>query len=489
MDAVGQLRQENAALRSRCKELQQMLSECRQEGQQVNPVNILLFDELLRQSRQLREARDRITDLEMSKTPSKNARAALLAKDAELSERDETIVTLAKFIADTLCKDSEAPGDESACAEGAEGAVDSTAILREVVKTLEGLLRERVGQCNKQSARVHALVSQMEDAGMTPRSDAKMNADIEAQCDTSDLAVVIDCKEAELRILHYRLEQQTVQLEKATQRIRDLELFVNSLRKLLLEQHISPPQSSSGEDDWDTEHVTGLLHLIKSLRKQNSVLHTMLCEKGAKLRHYAVLLADKELLAETTQAMSGIGDVGEQLRLAFAERDEEIFLKDQALMNLSTEILVLEESLDKLYSQLLEHGIEPARPMTCFSKGAMESRAETQREVIERQRSRAKLEETQTQLTLEIKDIENVLNATAGLPSDSNTIDLCARREKLLCERQIVDAQCAAYDEEVGLLRQVLAQSTRMVIDLQSRRDIDASVSVMDKIKRKFFNT
>ena len=37
------------------------------------------------------------------------------------------------------------------------------------------------------------------------------------------------------------------------------------------------------------------------------------------------------------------------------------------------------------------------------------------------------------------------------------------------------------------LLRQVLAQSTKMVLEMQAQRDVDLGMSVVDRLRSKFF--
>jgi hypothetical protein len=241
------------------------------------------------------------------------------------------------------------------------------------------------------------------------------------------------------------------------------------------------------------DQLEGLLAVMKALRKQNGILHSQLCDRGALLRHFAWLLVHHGILPANYDLNSIAGDQSAELRLAFAERDEELFLKDQTLLQRSAEVVLLEQTVRDLAAQLEGAGIKPDRPVTNISADVMRAQRDTQRDVLNREQSRARLHERHAVLLQETQEVDAMVmaytvrlceleedasaqkgagsaDATAQLEElRGEVMDLRVRKDQLANALAIVDAQCSAHENEVRLLRQVLAQSTRAVQNMHER--------------------
>jgi uncharacterized protein YdcH (DUF465 family) len=267
----------------------------------------------------------------------------------------------------------------------------------------------------------------------------------------------------------------------------------------------SQPESSA------REQLESLLSVMKMLRKQNGILHSVICDRGSLLRHFAWLLVHHGILPANYDVTSIAGDQSAELRIAFAERDEELFMKDQALLQRCTEVVLLERSCRDLAAQLQQHSIEPLRPVPHISDAVMRAQRQTQRDVLNREQSRARMHERHAVLLQETKEVDTMLmafqtrldevdgemqaaekamaapHATASTVSarkeelahlrlqriqlNDEIVAMRVKKDQLANAVAIVDAQCSAHEDEVRLLRQVLAQSTRVVTELQQQAE------------------
>lgn len=426
---------------------------------------------------------------------------------------------------------------------------ETLAFVREKAATLETHLRQRVQEFNVMKVERDLALSRLADASRGGQPSANMEAaaqihhDAVIVADTSDLQVIIDCKEAEMRILAHRLDQRERSLAAVTQELMALRRRVTELHEKFLAVEIkgssagssaqragsasritSPdrakPTAATGQPaspspavptpahvdvtalvgaDAARHQLDGLLQLVRQLRKQNTVLHGVICDRSVALRYLAWMLATRRLLPANMDPGSIGGDLSRELRLAFAERDAELKIKDQVLLQRSTEVLVLEQNLLDLFQQIKGLGHEPVRPLTAFSKTTMEATRAAQQEVITRTQSRAYLHEQHAALQGECSEVETQVRMIEAqlksVPPDAATanglrqelITARLRKEELLGTLSVLDAQCSAHDQEVELLRQVLSQSTRMIATLHQEKEIETSYGLMDRIKRSFF--
>jgi hypothetical protein len=496
-----------------------------------------------------------------------DAHGNAIAKDlaSMMAERDEALHTKDQLIIDLTLElehlrqnglaaspgrgTADDDGNASAGLQsprGAAGAAVATAVgflegaqYREHMVNIERSLRKRVDEANRATAKFLILREQLERLGQRPLTDINIS-DVsanstgaptltreqlaaETSIDTSDLQILIDCKEAEIRVVSYRLEQR----ERALAAMTD---HVQRLRTLLREATADKPShgtaghggSSNGESPSVSaarrvdiakaltavepeanarEQLEGMLSVMKTLRKQNGVLHSLLCDRGALLRHFAWLLVHHRILPANYDVNNIAGDQSAELRIAFAERDEELFMKDQALLQRCAEVLLLERSCRDLGSQVESLGAQPIRPMTNLSDSVIHSQRQTQRDVLNREQSRARLHEKHTVLLHETRETDAMIMAFASRldeltdeiranPADveatrqhrditEEVLQLRVKKDQLANALAIVDAQCSAHEDEVRLLRQVLAQSTRAVVDMKQHRDDNATATTV----------
>jgi bacterioferritin (cytochrome b1) len=305
--------------------------------------------------------------------------------------------------------------------------------LRETVHVLEERLKKKVDELNETRLALQITKKQLQSMNIEPevdrmlfktveREDGKkpLLSQVEAILDNSDLNIISTCKEAELRIVHAKLEQRersflatAHELLKLSEYIADVRAVVQSKAPELalpiidlrsLHDICSTPESilngsAISQRDADSlerqrrenlsvdpvdptrAQLESVLQLMKALRKQNAMLHTVVMERSALLKHYAWLVVDSRILPRGTDLKAIVGDVATELRLAFAERDEEIFLKDQAVMQRSLQLVVVEEALATLHSQLTNANMTPSRPATKFALSAAETRQQTEEEI------------------------------------------------------------------------------------------------------------
>jgi hypothetical protein len=198
-------------------------------------------------------------------------------------------------------------------------------------------------------------------------------------------------------------------------------------------------------------------------------------------------------------------DPSTELRLAFAERDEEIRIKDKSLMERSTEVLILEESLCALYAQLRASGITPCRPLTEFASRTLCAQQEAQQLVIHKQSSRAYLEERIRRIDNDVRALDRelkVLEIQLEQEEEDQIVGkdhhgrvatlleeiimLKSRKEKMISAREIADAECAANENEVDLLRKVVQNSTKALVEMQAVKDSTIGLEVIEMLKRHF---
>lgn len=258
-------------------------------------------------------------------------------------------------------------------------------------------------------------------------------------------------------------------------------------------------------------------HILRNLRKENSILHSVIRERGLQLRKYALTLMRHQLLPPSTDVAKLAGDVHSELRLAFAERDEEIFLKEQALTMRSTQVIVLEESLAALIDQLHKANLVPCRPNSRFAAELERTKDEIANKLENKNGSREEIKSKIERIKTELEKVENKISqnrAESGLEtgrsmqsglgggggpvtttahaaqSSANDALLVLRLQKdhLTHTKNIAEVQLGALESEISILKQSLlsASSTVGIEAAIETRDAEENASVISRIFKSF---
>jgi chromosome segregation ATPase len=241
--------------------------------------------------------------------------------------------------------------------------------------------------------------------------------------------------------------------------------------------------------------------VLRNLRKENSILHSVIRERGLQLRKFAMTLMRHSLLPPSYDASKLAGDVHSELRLAFAERDEEIFLKEQALSMRSTQVIVLEESLTALMEQLQRADMTPCRAPSKFSVELQREREEMRGKIEAKGKKRNELKQKIDRVKSELDRVEEKMAAqrqeqqhgggpisTAAQSAASSAADallvLRLQKDHLTHTKDISEVQLGALESELALLQQALlsASSTMAIESGIEVRDKEQSAGVFQKI-------
>ena len=375
---------------------------------------------------------------------------------------------------------------------------------------------------------------------------------------TSDFALITAFKDGEIALLNHRLELRERALYAMATQTTQLTHYAIDLRSLL-EAHSrtaadaaaipqlntklryfgatdSPSASTASphvfasykqrreaEKEADATdairaQLEGLLSLMRAMRKQNALLQTAVMERSIMVKHYAWLLMalGSPDLPKDFDPEAIVGTIAADLRLAFAERDEELATRDQHLLQRSTELIVLEESVTELHSQLKANNIVPCRPASKFALSTLRTREEMQDELADRDEAKAKLITVRLDTIAEMDKVEasiaKISRQIAGTDADGNPLSgeaaaaaaaalhisggqgglemellrLRSRAEQLRSSYEVTEAKIKSQEREIDLLQHSIGQSSRIVVEMQAQRDLDVDLSVVEKFKARF---
>lgn len=412
-------------------------------------------------------------------------------RDAELNARDDELIKLISEKALMAFRSGKAPqltqNDEN---DGKDEKDLGAEYMRERCRALERQLRKRTDECNRLRVR-HALdFDQLLRFGATPASKAVKDdgksdiPTIDTAIDTTDLQIILDCKEAELRIVSHRLEQ-------AERRYR------------------------RGQPENASDQLESAMMMVKSMRKQNSILHNVIAERSHLLRQYAMLCIKSNVIPQTIDIAAMAGDQCAELRLAFAERDQQIFLNNQALLLRSKEISLLELNISALIDQLQKANIPPVCDRSQLSRLEQTYECILQ-QVQSRQQARDRIGERQANSLDELREVDTLLMAcrqrqealneilereddsedaqsdrdrasvhTVSL--DKQIIELKTKKEHLASTLSVLDTQAKVHDQEMQLMRHSIASATAQ--ELETSTKLNSSRSPEPKQKEGFFKS
>jgi hypothetical protein len=184
---------------------------------------------------------------------------------------------------------------------------------------------------------------------------------------------------------------------------------------------------------------------------------------------YSNQSADDELAASLPSvAAFTTGDLAAGLRMAFAERDKEIFLKDQNLLLRGAQIVTLEESVRALHAQVLRLGQRPCRKVPEFgtdveaSRDALAARIESKQDERDGMRSRCTalqrelLEVSQRVASLQQQQRQLANSGVGGLDDvatlEPRVVALQLQEQRCREAATAASTQLAALEQELGAL-------------------------------------
>lgn len=405
--------------------------------------------------------------------------------------------------------------------------------VKQNTRDLETQLNKKTTEVAKLQLSLEVLRKQLRDASITPEIDTWEGEEgilpnqVEVLLDIGDFSIINSCKEAELRHVYQRLfqrektlfavngenkrlSQHLIQLSKRiAEEVSDFSIPVfefktfDQLCKGLFDDYPSECDSARGSieshpRDASRSQLDSLLSLIKALRKQNAITQSLVNERSISLKHYAWLAMENNLVAPDFEMKSIVGDVASEIRLAFAERDEEIFTKDQAILQRCTEIATLEEGMVELHSQLVDCGHKPCRPATKLAVFAIETRQHNAKELEERKKALQRLHVRQASVESDLSDTKqqiekkekeqpkiNVKPLSTPRESKIDLLRLRSKQEKLENTLALISTQQTAQEMEIDLLSR-LKESSDVFLKNQKEMELDAELSVAKNLRTKY---
>eukprot|EP00758_Cryptobia_borreli_P016993 Tbor_TRINITY_DN6153_c0_g1::TRINITY_DN6153_c0_g1_i8::g.21398::m.21398 len=407
---------------------------------------------------------------------------------------------------------------------------------KKTARELETQLKKKNNEVTKLQVSLEVLRKQLRDARITPEIDTRKGKEgilphqVEVLLDYSDFNTIDACKEAEIRLLYKRLFHKEKTLFSVNSENKRLTQHLIDLKKQITEEApeftlpafefktfdqlcsglfdekqsdggISGGCNASHPRDVSHSQLDSLLSLINALRKQITVIQSLVNERSISLKHYVWLAFDNKLVPSDFEMNGIVGDIASEIRLAFAERDEEIFTKDQVIMQRCTEVATLEEGMVELHSQLVECGQTPRHPVTKFSFSAIETRQQIAKEIEQKKQALQRLqlrdESVKSELNNTVSQIEEVqkeeaknVNTKPQSTLKESKIDLLrlrSKQEKLENTIALISAQTTAQEMEIKFLNR-LKESSEIFLEHQGEMELDVQLDAAEKLRTKYDN-